>query len=309
MYWVYPISYFLTLALSIPTAALLVRVFIVQHDCGHGALFTSRRINDAVGIVCSLLTLAPYANWRRQHAQHHGNWNNLDHRLSGSDIYSSCLTVLEYRALTPWHRFVYRLGRHPLVANLLLPPFVFVMLYRVPFDTPRGWTRERRTVYGTDLAIAALVVTLGLLLGFRQVLLVQLPVIGVASIIGVWLFTLQHRFEGALWARGPEWNFTAAALQGSSYLRLPRLLRWFTGNIGFHHIHHLNPRVPNYRLQECCDKVSALSAVPALSLRSSLKAVRLVLWDEEHRRLVSFADLRTRDTARDSANESNEREE
>jgi omega-6 fatty acid desaturase (delta-12 desaturase) len=294
MYWVYSLSYLLTLALAVPTGALLVRVFIVQHDCGHGALFASRRANHAVGMLCSLFTLTPYTNWRRHHAAHHANWNNLDRRQSGSDLYSSCLTVQEYQALTPWHRLVYRISHHPLVANVLLPPLIFLLLYRIPFDTPREWRHERYTVYATDLSIAAMIVAAGLLLGFRQVLLVQLPVVAEASIIGVWLFSLQHRFESSLWARQGDWNAAAAALQGSSYLRLPKVLQWCTGNIGFHHVHHLDPRVPNYRLEECSEAVPALGSVPPMSLGAGLRALWLALWDEEHRRLVSFADLRRR---------------
>jgi omega-6 fatty acid desaturase (delta-12 desaturase) len=294
MYWAYSVSYLLTLALAIPTGALLVRVFIVQHDCGHGAFFASRRANHAVGMLCSLFTLTPYTNWRRHHAAHHANWNNLDRRQSGSDLYSSCLTVQEYQALTPFNRLLYRVSHHPLVANVLLPPLIFLLVYRIPFDTPREWRRERYTVYATDLTIAALIVVAGLLLGFRQVLLVQLPIIIEASIIGVWLFSLQHRFEPSLWARQSDWNAATAALQGSSYLRLPKVLQWFTGNIGFHHIHHLDPRVPNYRLEECCKAVPALGIVPPMSLGASLPALWLALWDEDRGRMVSFADLRNR---------------
>jgi len=301
MYLAYPFSYLLTLALSIPTAGLLIRVFIIQHDCGHGAFFASRRANDTVGTLCSVLTLTPYALWRRHHACHHGNWNNLDRRQSGADFYSSCLTVREYRALTLWQRFVYRLIRHPFIANVLLPPLIFLLLYRIPFDTPRDWSYERWMVFATNLAIAALVVTAGLLLGFFHVLLVQVPVIAEASIIGVWLFSLQHRYEGAIWARQGEWSVASAALTGSSYLRLPKVLEWFTGNIGFHHIHHLDPRVPNYRLQECHTAVPAFSDVPPLSLRAGLRALWLTLWDEDRRRLVSFAEISTRTAARDGA--------
>ena len=294
MYWSVGVSYLLTLALAVPTGALLVRVFIVQHDCGHGAFFASRRANDVLGRLCGLLTLTPYANWRRQHAGHHGVWNNLDRRQSGVDMYSACLTVKEYLSLNFWQRWMYRLTRHPIVAHVLLPPLVFVVLYRVPFDTPRAWKRELRSVLWTDAAIVALFATLGLVLGFRQVFLVQLPVIAIGSIIGVWLFSLQHRFEGALWARQGEWTFAAAALTGSSYLRLPRVLQWFTGNIGFHHIHHLNPRVPNYRLPECYDAVPAVRAVTPMSLWSGLRSIRLALWDEDRRKLVRFSDLRSR---------------
>jgi omega-6 fatty acid desaturase (delta-12 desaturase) len=293
MYGVLPISYPLTLVLAVPTGALLVRVFIVQHDCGHGAFFASGPANHLVGVLCSLITFTPYANWRRQHAGHHANWNNLDRRLSGADIYSTCLTLAEYRDLTARDRLIYRVTRHPLILHVLLPPLIFLVLYRLPFDTPPGWRRERWSVYWTDLALLALLVALGLLLGFRQVLLVQAPVIMVGSIIGVWLFGVQHRFERALWMRQGQWDFVAAAMKGSSYLRLPRVLQWFTGNIGFHHIHHLAPRVPNYRLQECHEAFPALRAAPSLSLWSALNATRFALWDEEQGKLVKIPDARS----------------
>ena len=292
MHLVYPISYLLTLAIAVPTGAVLVRVFIVQHDCGHGAFFRSRAANAVLGHLCSVMTLTPYANWRRQHARHHGNWNNLDRRHAGADIYSSCLTVREYEALPARSRLVYRATRHPLVANLLLPPFIFLLLYRFPFDTPRDWPHERRSVHATNLALGAAIVTAGLLLGFGQVLLVQLPIMVVASIIGVWLFSIQHRFEGVVWTRQAEWSAASASLAGSSHLRLPGVLQWFTGNIGLHHIHHLDPRVPNYRLQACHDAASHLAKVPTLSFAGGWRSLWLALWDEEHRRMIGFGELR-----------------
>ena len=184
MYLVFQISYLLTVALALPTGVLLVRIFIVQHDCGHGSFFASQRANAVVGRLCSLMTLTPFTNWARQHSMHHSNWNNLDRR-KGSALYSACLTVREYRALTRWRRMLYRLPRHPLIANLLLPPLVFVVLYRLPFGTPRAWKRERRSVWLTNAAIAAMFGTLVLLLGWREVLLVHLPIMIVASILGV----------------------------------------------------------------------------------------------------------------------------
>lgn len=294
MYAAFQVSFLLTLALAIPTGALLVRVFIVQHDCGHGSFFRSRRANDIVGRLCSLMTLAPYSSWRRHHAGHHGNWNNLDRRLSGADIYSACLTVAEYRKLPRRDRLFYRLTRHPIVAHLLLPPLIFVLLYRVPFDMPEGWERERRAVYLTNIAILALMLTLGALFGFADMLVVQSLTILVGSIIGVWLFALQHRYEGAEWMRQTEWSFVGAAIDSSSYLKLPKVLQWFTGNIGFHHVHHLAPRVPNYRLEECYEAVAALRTRTPLSLRAGLKSVWLALWDEERRGLVRFSALRRR---------------
>jgi len=288
-----PVSPILTLALAVPTGALLVRVFIVQHDCGHGALFGSQRANNWVGNLCSLLTFTPYANWRRQHAGHHGNWNNLDRRDGGVDIYSTCLTVREYARLPLRRRFVYRLTRHPVVAHLLIPPLVFIALYRLPFDTPASWTRERRSVYWTNAGLAALLTSLGLALGFDRVLLVQLSILVVASIIGVWLFAVQHRFDHTVWLRAADWSLPAAALKGSSLLHLPRVLQWFTGNIGFHHVHHLDPRIPNYRLEECCEAIPALRSVPRQTVWSALKSVRLALWDEDRGRLIGFSERRT----------------
>jgi omega-6 fatty acid desaturase (delta-12 desaturase) len=292
MYWSLGISYALTLALAIPTAGLLVRVFIVQHDCGHGSMFRSRRINDLVGKFCSLLTLTPYSHWRRHHNVHHGHWNNLDRRELGLDLYATCLTVAEYQALSLWGRFSYRAVRHPILAHVLLPPLVFLFLYRIPFETPKSWSRERRSVYGTNLAVAALLATLMLALGVREVLLVQVPVIALTSMMGVGLFSLQHRFDGTLWTRQNAWDVVPASLEGSSYFKLPRLLQWFTGNIGFHHVHHLSPRVPNYRLEACHNAIPALKAVKSLSWRESLRAIRLTLWDEAHGRMISFAEAR-----------------
>lgn len=288
-YLVYPISPLLSAALAVPAGVLLVRVFIVQHDCGHSSFFASRRANALTGRLCSLITLTPFANWGRQHSQHHASWNNLD-RTGGSDIYSACLTVREYRALSRRQRLLYRLPRHPLIANILLPPLVFLLLYRVPFDTPRAWVRERWSVHLTNAALAAMFALLVTLVGWRQVLTVHLPMMTVSSILGVWLFSLQHRFDTARWTTKEEWNFVQAALAGASWFGLPRVLHWLTGNIGFHHVHHLNPRVPNYRLSAAHDAVQALHPMKPLSLRRGFAAPWLTLWDEAGGRLVRFRD-------------------
>ncbi len=292
MYLVFPWSYLATLALALPTGALLVRVFIVQHDCGHGSCFAGRRGNALAGWACSLVTMTPYSHWARQHSQHHASWNNLDRTGGGSDIYSNCLTVRAYLKLSPWHRFLYRAPRHPLVANLLLPPLVFLLLYRFPFDTPRNWTAERRSVHLTNAALAGLFGTLAVLLGWRMVLLVHLPVMVVASILGVWLFSLQHRFDTARWTVKGDWSFVDAALDGSSWLDLPAAGHWLTGNIGFHHVHHLNPRVPSYRLSEAHRAVLRARPVPPLTVRRGLAAMFLTLWDEQGGRLVRFRDVK-----------------
>lgn len=279
----------LALLLAVPAAGLVVRLFIIQHDCGHASYFRSRRMNDVVGWLCSVATLTPYASWRRQHAGHHAVWNNLDQRHAGADIYSSCLTVREYMALPPWRQRIYRAVRHPLVAQVVLPPLVFLVLYRVPFDTPRSWRRERRSVHFTNLLVGCGLAGLALLLGWEAVLLVHLPVMVTASIIGVWLFSVQHRFEDSQWARQAQWTPLGASLHGSSWLRLPRVLQWFTGNIGFHHVHHLLPRVPNYRLQACHEAVPGFAArVTSLTLWEALRAPSYVLWDETMGRMVRF---------------------
>jgi omega-6 fatty acid desaturase (delta-12 desaturase) len=291
MYLVFPISYPLTFALAVPTGALLVRIFIIQHDCGHDSFFASKRANAIVGRVCSVMTLTPFTNWARQHSMHHSNWNNLDRR-KGSDLYSTCLTVREYRALTRWKRTLYRLPRHPLIANLLLPPLVFILLYRLPFGLPRTWKRERRSVWLTNAGLAAMFGTLVLFLGWREVLLVHLPIMVVASIVGVWLFSLQHRFEMTHWTRRADWNPSDASMLGSSWFALPRALHWLTGNIGFHHIHHLNPRVPSYQLSAAHEAVQTLRPVRPLSLLGGLRAPWLTLWNEKSGRLVSFRDAK-----------------
>ncbi len=287
MYLIAGYSVWLALPLAPLAAGFMVRIFIIQHDCGHRAFFRSKRANAVVGFACSLLTLTPFPSWRRQHDGHHGVWNDLDRRQSGADIYSSCLTVAEYKATSRRGRFLYRALRHPLVANVLLPPFIFTVLYRLPFDMPASWRLERRMVHLTSLAIAAALVGLGLLVGFDHLLVVQLPVTILSVIVGVWLFSVQHRGKETRWERHADWSATGAALRGSTFLRLPRVLQWFTGNIGYHHIHHLNPRVPNYRLQECHEGVAKLSDVPTLSLWQGMRAVRYVLWDESRNRLVT----------------------
>ena len=291
MYLSLYLSVWLTLLLVVPAAGLVVRIFIIQHDCGHDSFFRSHRANELLGRFCSLITLTPFANWRRQHANHHAVWNNLDRRSEGADIYSTCLTVAEYNAMSPFRRWIYRAVRHPLIAQLALPPLVFIVLYRVPFDTPAGWRRERMSVYATDAAVAVILGVMIYLLGVWPVVLVQVPIMVVASIIGVWIFSVQHRFEQVQWLRQSKWDAATAAMRGSSYLRLPRILQWFTGNIGFHHLHHLAPRVPNYRLAEChtsCPEISSLAST--LSFWQALRAPHFVLWDEGKGQMVRFAD-------------------
>lgn len=291
MYALAGLSPWIALALAPLGAGLLVRTFIVQHDCGHGSFFRSRRANDGLGLLCSLLTMAPYLSWRRQHAGHHGAWNDLDRRDTGVDIYSSCLTVDEYRALGSWRRRWHRLSRAPLVANVILPPLIFLVLYRLPFDMPAAWRRERIGVHLTNLALVALIGGIGIIAGFDRVATVQLPVMVLASIVGVWLFSVQHRSERVVWARHGAWSALSASLEGSTYLRLSSVPRWFTGDIGSHHVHHLNPRIPNYRLRECHDAIAELRAVPPLTLGSAFRALPYILWDERGGRIATCRDV------------------
>lgn len=276
------------LLLGLPAAGFVVRAFALQHDCGHGSLFRSRRANDVIGCLCSLFTLTPYGLWRRQHAGHHAVWNDLDQRDRGADLYSTCATVAEYRAMGPWRRLCHRTLRHPLVAICLLPPLVFLVLYRLPFDTPVDWRRERRGLHLTNLALLSIQGGLILWFGLGPTIAVLLAVIVPASMIGVWLFSLQHRFDGTRWARNAQWHPIEASLLGSSFLRLPSLLQWFTGSLGFHHVHHLAPRVPNHLLEECHGSHPAFAAARVVTLREALGAVRLALWDEAGGRMVTF---------------------
>ncbi len=282
-------AYWLSLLLTVPTAGFLVRLFIIQHDCGHGSYFRSRWANDWVGRVIGVLVLTPYDHWRRAHAMHHATSGNLDRRGVG-DIRT--LTVDEYRSLPPLRRLGYRLLRHPLVIFTVAPVYLFVFQYRLPNDLPIFQTGLWRSVMATNTAIAALLVGGALLVGPETFLVVHLPVVLLASTIGVWMFFVQHQFDGVYWERDGTWDFATAAVHGSSYYRLPRPLQWMTGHIGLHHVHHLFSKIPNYRLQEYLDRNPSLSGVRPLTLLESLKCARLALWDEQSKSLVTFRQAR-----------------
>ena len=294
------VSYWLALPLAILAGGVLVRVFIIFHDCGHGSFFKSKTANDVVGFITGLLTFTPYYQWRWEHAIHHASAGNLDKRGTG-DVWT--MTVQEYLDASRWLRFRYRLARNPLVLFLIAPVTLFVVLQRFP---ARGANpRERQSVYWMDLAILGLVMAMGLLLGFKAYLLIQLVVIAVASGAGIWMFYVQHQFEDVHWERGDEWDFTAAALQGSSYYKLPKVLQWFTGNIGFHHIHHLSARIPNYNLERCHRELRLARDVKPITLFSSLKSLPLRLWDEEQKKLVGYREMRARRRALKDATAAN----
>ncbi len=287
MWLAHDYAYWITLLLAMPAAGFLVRLFIIQHDCGHRSYFRSRRANDVVGRAISVITLTPYDYWRRAHAEHHASSGNLDSRGIG-DI--NTLTAAEYRALPGWRRLVYRLYRHPLVLFGIGPVYLFVIKHRLPRDLPLIRTGLWRSIMVTNLAIAAAVAGLALLIGPVAMIKVHLPLVMLGSAIGVWLFFIQHQFEDTYWRRAGQWDFVQAALCGSSYYLLPNILQWMTGHIGLHHIHHLSSKVPNYRLRECLDEIPSLGDVRPLTLLSSLKCARLALWDENRQKLIGFRD-------------------
>jgi acyl-lipid omega-6 desaturase (Delta-12 desaturase) len=281
-------SYWLTLALSVLAAGFLMRIFVIQHDCGHTSFFKSRRLNDTMGFICGVLTMTPYEYWRTGHAMHHATSGDLDNRGFG-DVQT--MTVKEYVAATPVDRLKYRLYRNPFIMFGFGPLYVFMINQRTPLALRTATTRKgAKSIIYTDLALLAMVVGLSLLMGVKNYLLIQLPVALIGSTIGVWLFYVQHNFEDTYWRAHPEWDYTQAALAGSSYYKLPRILQWFTGNIGLHHIHHLSPRIPNYLLEKCHNENAEFQAVPTLTLGTSLKILtsRLALWDEVQNKMISF---------------------
>jgi omega-6 fatty acid desaturase (delta-12 desaturase) len=281
--------YWLTLLLAIPAAGLLVRLFIIQHDCGHSSFFRSRAANDFAGRALSLLTLTPYYSWKRDHAAHHASTGNLDRRGRGDVV---TMTVAEYEASSTLRKLAYRLFRHPLVMVMLGAPINFILLQRFPKSHELRNRQSLRSILSLDLALLVAFALPCALFGAGPVVGTYLPVIIIASWIGNWLFFVQHQFEDAHWERDSDWDFHVAALSGSSYFKLPPVLQWFSGNIGLHHVHHLCSRVPNYRLQACLDAAPELAGIAkVITLRDSLGCWRLALWDERRHLLVGFRDL------------------
>lgn len=283
-------AYWITLLLAVPAAGFLVRLFMIQHDCGHASFFKSRRANEITGHVIGAFTLTPFSYWRGVHAQHHAAAGNLDRRGAG-DI--STLTVREYLGLSRWARLGYRLYRHPLVLFGVGPAYLFILKHRLPFDLPLRKIGAWLSVLATNLAIVVMFVGLALLIGPLNLVKLQLPITLLASAIGVWLFFVQHQFDGVYWRRAVEWEAEHAALHGSSYYRLPKLLQWFTANIGVHHVHHLCSRIPNYRLQECLDRIPELKQIRAVTMLDSLRNSTLALWDEAAGKMIKFRDLKS----------------
>jgi omega-6 fatty acid desaturase (delta-12 desaturase) len=290
LYWARKVSYLLTLALSLPTAGLLTRTFIIMHDCGHGSFFTSRRANDIVGVITGFLTFMPYAKWRREHALHHASSGDLDRRGIG-DIYT--LTVQEYFSKGWMGRLGYRLSRMPAFL-LTIGPVYFFLHQRFP-TLRKGAARDELTsVLLTNISVIGLIAILVMVLGTKTLLTTYLPAYYLSLLGGIWLFFAQHQFEDAYWAEHEEWDYANAAIRGSSYLKLPRIMQWFTGNIGLHHVHHLAPKVPNYKLEAAHNSHPMFQLAPVLQMPDAVKVLRLALYDEEQRKLVSFGEARRR---------------
>ncbi|MBN8550172.1 MAG: fatty acid desaturase [Deltaproteobacteria bacterium] len=285
MAWSLSGPYLYTVLLGVLAGGLLLRIFIIQHDCGHGSFFESRELNDYVGSFCSLFTLIPYFYWRRQHAIHHASNGNLDHRGHGDMDIS---TVAEYQALSKFGKLRYRVYRNPIMFLLFGPIFFVLFINRFAFDHEKTSPKERRNVHLTNATMILAYLALSLAFGWMTVLKIAFPLIYTAAAGGIWLFYIQHQFEHTYWRWDDEWDYVTAAMQGSSFYKLPKILQWLTGSIGYHHIHHLKPNIPNYLLQRCHEENPEFQRVVTITLWSSLQTMFLSLWDEERKRLISF---------------------
>lgn len=275
-WWIIPL-------LVILAAGLLVRIFIIFHDCGHGSFFKSRLANEICGFACGILLFTPYYHWRWEHALHHSTSGDLGRRGVG-DIWM--LTVQEYLEATRWKRFAYRMVRNPIVLFIIAPLFFFIILQR--FAARKANSRERESVWWMNLAIVLMITGMSIIFGIIPYLVIQLTITAITGSAGIWLFYVQHQFEDVYWERSEGWEYTTAALKGSSFYKLPKVLQWFSGNIGFHHIHHLSPRIPNYNLERCHESDPVFQKVKPVTLLSSLKSLSFRLWDESAKKLVSF---------------------
>ena len=277
------ISYLITLFLTLIASGLLVRIFIIFHDCGHGSFFKSKKVNNIVGIICGILAYTPYYKWHSQHSGHHATTVNLDKRGIG-DVWT--MTVNEYLDSSKWKRFFYRSFRNPFIMFTLGPLYMIIVQNR--FSKKSMTPKERRNVYFTNIVLSLMAMGMILLIGLKAYLLIQIPLIVISHAIGLWLFYIQHQFEDVSWDRTTSWDYKTAAIEGSSFLKLPAILQWFTGNIGFHHVHHLSPRIPNYNLARCQYENDLFKDVKPITLFSTFKALNLSLWDEANGQLIRF---------------------
>lgn len=280
------VSYWLTLAFVIPAGGFLIRIFIIFHDCCHKSFFKNRLANEIVGTVTGILTSCPYHQWRHTHSVHHATSSNLNKRGMG-DVWT--LTVDEYVALSPLKRLVYRLYRNPIVMFGFGPIYIFLMDYR--FNRKDAGLKERLNTYVTNLAIVAGVGLMCWIIGWQAFLLIQGPIFLISGMCGIWLFYVQHQFEDSYFENEEEWDYVKAAVQGSSYYKLPKVLHWITGNIGYHHVHHLSPRVPNYYLEQVHNSNSFLQNVQTITLLTSLRSLRFRVWNEQSKKFVGFKEI------------------
>lgn len=281
------VSWWLTVPLAVLGGFLLVRAFIIFHDCGHGSYFKSKLANNICGFICGVLTFTPYRHWRWEHSRHHANAGNLDRRGIG-DVWT--MTVQEYLDASIWVRVCYRIARNPFALFIVAPLYLFLIHQRCP--NLKASSRERLSVWWMNLSIIIMAYGMSRLFGFFNYMVIQMIILTVVGTAGVWLFYVQHQFEDVYWERGEEWDFIAAAMEGSSFYNLPRVMQWFSGNIGYHHIHHLSPTIPNYNLERCHESNPKFRNVTEITLLSSLKSISYRLWDESEKKLVGYRRLR-----------------
>lgn len=289
------VSYWLTLLIAIVAAGFMIRTFIIFHDCCHQSFFKSRLANDILGTITGVLTIVPYEQWKNSHSIHHATSGNLDKRGIG-DIW--VLTVDEYVASPLWRRIAYRVYRNPAIMLGVGPFFVFVIQYR--FNVKGAKRKERLNTYLTNVLIVGLYTLMCWAIGWQAFLMIQLPIFFVSGMLGIWLFYVQHQFEDSYFENEEEWSYVKAAVEGSSYYKLPKVLQWITGNIGFHHVHHLSPKVPNYNLEKAHDATPPLQKATTITISTSLKSLRFRLWDERNKTFVSFKDLKRLSNLSDS---------
>ena len=287
LYFLHSVSWWVSIPLAALAGLFLVRAFIIFHDCGHGSFLKNKKANDALGFFTGMLTFTPYHHWKWEHAVHHATNGDLDKRGIG-DVWT--MTVEEYLTSSRWIKLSYRFLRNPFILFGLAPLFLFFVLERIP--SSKSKPRERRSVYLMNFTLLLYCTAMSMIFGLVPFLIIQTVMMGVAGGCGIWLFYVQHQFEDTYWAQGKDWDFTTAAMEGSSYYRLPRIMQWFSGNIGFHHIHHLNPMIPNYNLERCHHSDPFFQEAPELNLFSSLKTIKFRLWDEENCKMISFRDLK-----------------
>lgn len=279
------ISYAVTLVCCFFGGLFAFRTFIILHDCGHGSFFKSKKWNDIVGVFCGIITLTPYFAWRHSHAIHHATSGDLDRRGVG-DVWT--MTYEEYMTNPLWKKALYRLYRNPFIIFFIGPPIDFIIIQRLPMVNVGEKPREKYSVVITNLALLGILLGMGFTIGFKEYLLVEFPIILVASCFGVYMFYVQHQYENVYWERHDEWDYAKSALYGSSYFKLPPVLQWFTGNIGFHHVHHLSPKIPNYNLEACHNENAVFDEVIPMTIRSSFKSIHIRLWDEDRHRMIGY---------------------